>query len=102
MRNSASTKIIASNIKRIYNNSVGTKLIWNETKRASNLAKHGLDFANAGMVLGSVHRLDVEIQRDDELRVLSFSYVLDVLAVLTVVHTARDKSARIISFRPGK
>ena len=36
MRNSASTKIIALHIKRIYNNPVGTKLIWDETKRASN------------------------------------------------------------------
>ena len=91
-------------IKRIYNNPVRTKLIWDKTKRASNLAKHGLDFANASMVLASVHRLDVEILRDDELRVMSFSYVLEVLAVLavlTVVHTERDKSARIISFRPA-
>jgi uncharacterized DUF497 family protein len=31
--------------------------------------------------------------------VQSFSYVLNVLAVLTVVHTARDGKARIISFR---
>ncbi|MBK7005755.1 MAG: hypothetical protein IPH37_11930 [Burkholderiales bacterium] len=29
----------------------------------------------------------------------SFSYVLNVLAVLTVVHSDRDKAARIISFR---
>ena len=101
MRNSASTKMIASHIKRIYNNPVGMKLKWDETKRASNLAKHGLDFANASSVLDSVYRLDVEILRGDELRVMSFSYVLEVLAVLTVVHTARDKSARIISFRPA-
>ena len=33
---------------------------------------------------------------------MSFSYVPEVLAVLTVVHTARDESVRIISFSPGK
>ena len=30
---------------------------------------------------------------------LSISYVLDFLAVLSVVHTERDGSARVISFR---
>jgi uncharacterized DUF497 family protein len=34
-----------------------------------------------------------------ELRVLSISYALGFLAVLTVVHTDRDGMARVISFR---
>lgn len=76
-----------------------TRLTWDEAKRRSNLAKHGLDFVHAHWVLDSAHRLDVDIVRGGELRVLSFSYVLNVLAVLTVVHTNRDDSARIISFR---
>ena len=76
-----------------------TRLIWDESKRARNWRKHGLDFANARWVLDCVHRLDIDVQRGDELRVQSFSYVLDVLAVLTVVHTERDGAARIISFR---
>lgn len=78
-----------------------SKLKWDESKRASNLVKHGLDFANASVVLDSVYRLDVDIFRGEELRVMSFSYVPEVLAVLTVVHTARDESVRIISFRPA-
>ena len=78
-----------------------TRLIWDEVKRASNLKKHGLDFADAWWVLDSRYRLDVDDRRNGELRVLSFSYVADVLAVLTVVHTARDGAARIISFRPA-
>ncbi|MCL2656837.1 MAG: BrnT family toxin [Betaproteobacteria bacterium] len=78
-----------------------TRLIWDEAKRERNLAKHGLDFADARWVLDSRYRLDVEVLRGDELRVQSFSYVADVLAVLTVVHTARDGAARIISFRPA-
>ena len=39
--------------------------------------------------------------RQGEVRVLSFSYVMDCLAVLTVVHTPRDGTVRIISFRPA-
>jgi uncharacterized DUF497 family protein len=72
------------------------RLTWNEAKRASNLAKHGLDFADAGWVLDSIYRLG---EQDGELRVRSYSYVLNVLAVLSVVYTTRDGSARIISFR---
>lgn len=44
-------------------------------------------------------RMDVELVRNGELRVQSFSYVLNVLAVLTLVHTDRANAARIISFR---
>ena len=64
-----------------------TKLIWDEAKRTENLSKHGLDFAQAHCVLDSRLRMDVDSMRNGELRVQSFSYVLDVLAVLTVVHT---------------
>ncbi|MBP6894076.1 uncharacterized DUF497 family protein [Pseudacidovorax sp. 1753] len=80
---------------------MGRRLIWDEAKRAANLRKHGLDFADAHRVLDSRYRLDVDVQRGGELRVMSFSYVLEVLAVLTVVHTDRDGAARIISFRPA-
>jgi uncharacterized DUF497 family protein len=78
---------------------MSTRLSWDEAKRQRNLAKHGLDFAHAHWVLESAHRLDVEVMRGGELRVQSFSYVMNVLAVLTVVHTDRDGAARIISFR---
>ncbi|WP_202922504.1 BrnT family toxin [Sinimarinibacterium sp. NLF-5-8] len=64
-------------------------LTWDENKRLANLAKHRLDFADARWVLESAYRLDVEVVRNNEVRTLSFSYVLDVLAVLTVVHTQR-------------
>ena len=51
-------------------------LTWDESKRRANLAKHGLDFSKAG-------------------------WVLDVLDVLTVIHSIRDGAIRIISFRPA-
>jgi len=75
------------------------KLTWDENKRQSNLQKHGLDFADADAVLDSRYRMDVESNRGEELRIQSFSYVLGVLAVLTVVHIPCGGSNRIISFR---
>lgn len=78
-----------------------TKLTWDEKKRQSNIAKHGLDFVDAELVLGSDIRLDIAVFRNGEERIQSFAYVFDRLAVLTLVHVARDNTARIISFRPA-
>ena len=47
------------------------KLGWDEAKRQANLRKHGLDFADAGEVLESRYRLDVQEWRKAERRVLS-------------------------------
>jgi uncharacterized protein len=65
-----------------------TKLIWDEAKRMANLAKHGLDFADACDVLDSAYRLDVPVVRNGEARTQSFSYVLDL-----------ERSTRVISYR---
>lgn len=75
------------------------KLSWDETKRQINLRKLGLDFALAGVVLDYRYRLDIPVVRSAEPRTLSMSYAMGFLTVLTVVHTARDGSCRIISFR---
>ena len=72
---------------------------WDEVKRQSNLAKHGLDFVDAGEVLESRFRLDISVTRGGELRVQSLSYAMGFLAVLTVVHVERDQTTRVISFR---
>lgn len=77
------------------------KLIWDETKRQTNLEKHGLDFADANEVIDSLYRFDIDIFRNGELRTQSISYALGFLAVLTLVHTERDGATRIISFRPA-
>ena len=74
-------------------------LTWDETQRQINLRRHGLDFADAGEVLNSRLRLDVESQRGTEARMLSISYALGFLALLTVVHTERDRAVRVISSR---
>ena len=78
---------------------MAVKLIWDEAKRLSNLAKHGLDFAQAGAVLDAQYRQDAPIARNSEARILSVAYALGFLAVLTVVHTDRAGMYRIISFR---
>lgn len=49
------------------------KLIWDETKRQTNLKKHGLDFADANIVLESRYRLDVDVFKNDEVRTQSLS-----------------------------
>ncbi|OLP08336.1 hypothetical protein BLL52_0338 [Rhodoferax antarcticus ANT.BR] len=38
-------------------------MIWDEAKRAANLVKHGLDFAQAHLVLKSRYRLDAAVAR---------------------------------------
>ena len=78
------------------------KLIWDETKRRSNLVKHGLDFEDAGEVLESRFRLDMALVRGGELRMQSISYALGFLAVLTGgSHRARRCNARH-QLSPGK
>ena len=74
------------------------RLTWNEQKRTQNLDKHYLDFADAGLVLNSQFRLDVESIRNNEERTQSFAYVFDQLAVLTVVNLQREQT-HIVSFR---
>lgn len=80
---------------------MNSPISWDEAKRRANIDKHGLDFADAPLVLESPYRLDVGCVRGGEARMQSFAYVFDVLAVLTVVHVARDDALRIISFRPA-
>jgi len=70
---------------------------WDESKRQINFKKHGLDFVEAGYVLESPFRLDIDTIRNNENRTHSFAYVFDYLAVLSVVHT--KNGTRIISFR---
>jgi len=77
---------------------MSTHVLWDVAKRQANLDKHGLNFADAPMVLESPYRLDVGCVRCGEARMQWFAYVFDVL---TVVHVAPDDALRIISFRPA-
>lgn len=73
-------------------------MIWDETKRLSNLEKHHLDFVDAGLVLSNRYRLEFETVRNGQIRRQTFAYVAEVLTVLTVVWLPGEKQ-RIISFR---
>lgn len=75
------------------------RLVWDEAKRILNLAKHGLDFADAAWVLNSEIWLDVAVERNGEQRMQSLAYVYDRLRVLTVVHVPCEEVSRIVSFR---
>ncbi len=75
---------------------------WDETKRATNLKKHGLDFADADLVLESEYVLIVDSPRRSEARQQAFAYVFEVLAVLSVAFVLGSERYRIVSFRPAK
>ena len=72
---------------------------WDSRKAASNLRKHGIDFADAALVLHDDHALTV---RDDlypeEERFITLG--MDALGrVLVVLHTPRGERVRLISAR---
>lgn len=74
---------------------------WDEAKREANLAKHGLDFSDADMVLKSPYVMIHDSPRRGEARKLAFAYVFEALCVLTVAFVPGERF-RIVSFRPAK
>ena len=81
---------------------MSTSYLRDEAKRQANLDKHGLDFADADLVLNSDYRMDVPSERKGESRMQSFAYVFEALTVLSVVLLPDADMPRIISFRPAK
>ncbi|WP_343675914.1 BrnT family toxin [Paraburkholderia heleia] len=75
---------------------------WDEAKRAANLEKHGLDFADADLVLESEYVLIVDSPRRDEFRQQAFAYVFEALTVLSVAFVPGEDRYRIVSFRPAR
>ncbi len=74
---------------------------WDERKAAANLKKHGVDFADAALVLYDDLALTTQDPGDyGEERLASVG--LDPLGrILVVVYTWREQRARIISARPA-
>jgi uncharacterized DUF497 family protein len=71
---------------------------WDEAKRQSNLAKHGVDFIDAAPVLADAPLILEDTRRDyGELRCLAFGERNGLLFV--VAFTLRDGAFRIISAR---
>ncbi len=74
------------------------KFTWDERKRRANIAKNGLDFADAEKVFAGPMVL-IEDDRTDygEQRMIGIG-LLDYLVVL-IVHVETDDTVRIISMR---
>jgi uncharacterized protein len=71
---------------------------WDEAKRQANLAKHGLDFADAAKVFAGPMVLfeDNRVEYGEQ-RMIGVG-LLDYLVVL-IVHVESDETIRIISMR---
>jgi uncharacterized protein len=72
---------------------------WDETKRASNLEKHGLDFADAHLVYENEEKLTLQSPRGVEPRLQDMALVEMAGEVLSLVYVLRGKAVRVISFR---
>jgi len=74
------------------------QFVWDETKRQSNLARHGLDFADAPKVFAGPLVLFEDIRHDYcKQRKIGIG-LLDQVLVL-IVHVESDETIRIISMR---
>jgi uncharacterized protein len=74
------------------------QFIWDEAKRRKNLAKHGLDFADAAIVFaGPMALFEDTRQTYGEQRMTGIG-LLHTLVVL-IVHVESDETIRIISMR---
>ena len=74
---------------------------WGETKRRANIAKHGLDFADAEKVFAGPMVLFEDDRTDySEQRMIGIG-LLDYLVVL-IVHPETNDTIRIISMRKAE
>lgn len=76
-------------------------IVWDEAKRESNLAKHGLDFKDAHLVYENPDKCTYEAGYKGEHRLMDLATVLVHGRVLTLIYTERGNDIRVISFRPG-
>ena len=79
-----------------YNILMEEKYEWDETKRASNIEKHEIDFADAENFDWDTAAYE-KVQREDEIRFVATGYIHGRLHI--AVYTMRDDLKRIISLR---
>ena len=76
------------------------ELEWDERKNRLNIAKHGIDFADAWRIFANPMVIRPDARRDyRETRWIALGKLEDVVVVL--VFTIRGKRTRIISIRKG-
>lgn len=73
--------------------------VWDETKRRSNLEKHGLDFRDAYLVYDDPDKLTYGSDRKGERRLLDLAFATINGRLLALVYTERGEDVRVISFR---
>jgi uncharacterized DUF497 family protein len=72
---------------------------WDEDKRQVNLAKHGLDFADAWRVHEAPDKMAIDVVRCGEARRIEVAAIGGGRPVLTLVCVLRDNRVRCISLR---
>lgn len=91
-----SYKLLDFYIARNYNLHMVT---YDETKRQANLAKHGIDLADAALVYGAPGKVTLESARGGETRLMDIALVEAVGVVLALVYVERGDEVRAISLR---
>lgn len=74
-------------------------IIYDENKRQTNLAKHGFDLADAGLVYDAPNKITLCSPRRDEDRFMDVAMVEIVGVVLALVYVERGPDIRAISLR---
>lgn len=74
-------------------------ITYDETKRVSNLVKHGLDLRDAALVYDAPNKVTLESPRGDEPRLMDIALVEIMGVVLALVYVERGETIRAISLR---
>jgi uncharacterized DUF497 family protein len=74
-------------------------ITYDETKRESNLAKHGLDLLDARLVYDAPNKVTLESPRGDDPRLMDIALGEVMGVVLALVYVERGGTVRAISLR---
>ena len=74
-------------------------IVYDEAKHQANLAKHGLDLADAGLVYDAPNKITLCSPRQDENRLMDVAMIEVVGIVLVLVYVERGQDVRAISLR---
>ena len=74
-------------------------IVWDEAKCKTNLAKHGLDFADAHAVYDNPDKFTITSARGGEARKMDVAMVEIRGLILALVYVERGEDVRVISFR---
>ncbi|MEY4717608.1 MAG: hypothetical protein RL563_226 [Pseudomonadota bacterium] len=74
-------------------------LTYDEAKRETNIAKHGLDLADAWLVYNAANKVTLSSPRGDEPRLMDMALVDLMGVVLALVYVERGETVRAISLR---